>query len=104
MSFGAHYWGIVVTHAIAPSHYLLFPPFHYVIAKMVPAMQLAAHAKCNTLYGRSYGLKSKNFKLDRLLLSRIIMGLLSACCELLYKHSNLKTVARDREIDYWIQN
>ena len=32
------------------------------------------------------------------------MGLRCACCELLYKHSNLKTVARDREIDYWIQN
>ena len=30
-------------------------PFHYVMAKIVPVVQLAAHAKSNTLYGRSYG-------------------------------------------------
>ena len=31
-------------------------------------MQLAAHAKSSTLYGRSYSLKSKFFRLDRLIL------------------------------------
>ena len=30
-------------------------PFHYVMAKIVPVVQLAAHAKSSTLYGRSYG-------------------------------------------------
>ena len=46
-----------------------------VIAKIVSAMQFAAHAKRNTLYGRSYGSKSKFFRLDGLLLFPIIMGL-----------------------------
>ena len=31
------------------------PPFHYVMAKIVPVVQLAVHAKSSTLYGRSYG-------------------------------------------------
>ena len=53
---------------------LTSPPFHLVIVKIVPAMQLAAHDKCGTLYGRSYGLKSKFFRLDGLLLFRIIMA------------------------------
>ena len=30
-------------------------PFHYVMAKIVPAMKLAAHAKSGTLYVRSCG-------------------------------------------------
>ena len=30
-------------------------PFHYVTTKIVPVVQLAAHAKSSTLYGRSYG-------------------------------------------------
>ena len=30
-------------------------PFHYVTAKIVSVVQLAAHAKSSTLYGRSYG-------------------------------------------------
>ena len=30
-------------------------PFHYVMAKIVPVVQLAAHAKSSTLYGQSYG-------------------------------------------------
>ena len=34
-------------------------PFHYIMAKIVPVVQLAAHAKSSTLYGctvvRSYG-------------------------------------------------
>ena len=29
-------------------------PFHYVLAKIVPVVKLAAHAKSSTLYGRSY--------------------------------------------------
>ena len=59
-------------------------PFHYVMAKIVPAMQLAAHAKSSTSYGRSYCVKSSFFRLDALLLFRIIMGLHSARCELRY--------------------
>ena len=63
-------------------------PFHYVMAKIVPAMQLAAHAKSSTLYGRSYGVKSKFFRLDGLLLFCIIMGLWCARCE--FRYSNLQ--------------
>ena len=37
-------------------------PFHYVMAKIVPAMQLATHAKSSTLYGRSHGLKLVLFR------------------------------------------
>ena len=36
-------------------------PFHYVMAKIVPVVQLAAHAKSSTFYGRSYGRRSKFF-------------------------------------------
>ena len=60
-------------------------PFHYVMAKIVPVVQLAAHAESSTLYGRSYGRTPKFFRLDELLLFRIIMGLRCAClarCEL----------------------
>ena len=47
---------------------LPFPsPFHYVMAKIVHAMQLTTHAKSGTLYGRSYGRKFKFFRLDGLL-------------------------------------
>ena len=45
-------------------------PFHYVMAKIVPVVLLAAHAKSSTLYGRSYGRTSKFFRLDGLLLLR----------------------------------
>ena len=41
-------------------------------------VQLAAHAKSSTLYGRSYGRTSKFFRLDVPLLFCIIMGLRSA--------------------------
>ena len=41
-------------------------------------VQLAAHAKSSTLYGRSYGRTFKFFRLDELLLFCIIMGLRSA--------------------------
>ena len=42
----------------------------------VPAVQLTTHVKSSTLYGRSYGRKSKFFRLDGLLLPfGIIMGL-----------------------------
>ena len=57
-------------------------PFHYVMANIVPAMQLAA--KRSTSYGRSYGAKSKFFRLDGLLLFCIIMGLSCTPCELRY--------------------
>ena len=49
-------------------------PFHYVMAKIVPVVQLAAHAKSSTLYGRT----TKFFWLDGLLLFCIVMGLRSA--------------------------
>ena len=42
-------------------------PIHYVMAEIVPAIQLATHVKSSTLYGRSYSLKSKFFRLDGLL-------------------------------------
>ena len=42
---------------------------------IVPVVQLAAHAKSSTLYGRSYGRTSKFFRLDGLLLFCIIMEL-----------------------------
>ena len=45
----------------------------------MPAVQLTTHVKSSTLYGRSYGRKSKFFRLDGLLLPFcIIMGLRSA--------------------------
>ena len=43
----------------------------------MPVAQLAKYAKSGTLYGRSYGCTSKFFRLDRLLLFCIIMGLRS---------------------------
>ena len=46
-------------------------PFHYAMAKIMPVVQLAADAKSSTLYGR----KTKFFRLDGLLLFRIVMGL-----------------------------
>ena len=39
-------------------------PFHYVIAKKVPAMQLAAHAKSSTSYAWLYGRKFKFFRFE----------------------------------------
>ena len=50
----------------------------------MPAVQQAAHAKSSTLYGRSDGVKSKFFRLDGLLLFRIIMGLRYERCDLRY--------------------
>ena len=49
-----HYHFLVVLVAVAVA----------VMAKIVSTMQFAAHAKRNTLYGRSYGGKSKFFRLD----------------------------------------
>ena len=70
---------------------LLSPsPFHYVMAKIVPAVQLAAYGKSSTLYGRSYCRTTKFFRLDGLLLFRIIMRLRCARfarCELRYNES-----------------
>ena len=51
------------------------PPFHYVMAKIVPVVQLAVHAKSSTLYGRSYGRNSNFFRFNGLLLFCIIIGL-----------------------------
>ena len=43
---------------------LLSPsPFHNVMAKIVPAMQLTAHAKSSTLCGGPYSVKSNFFRL-----------------------------------------
>ena len=45
----------------------------------VPAIQLTTHVKSSTLYGRSYGRRSKFFRFDGLLLPFcIVMGLRSA--------------------------
>ena len=61
-------------HLISPAHYLLprslAPPL---MAEIVPVVQLVAHAKSSTLYGRSYGHTSKFFRLDGLLLFRTIL-------------------------------
>ena len=54
------------------------------MAQIMPAVQLAAHAKSSTLYGPSYGVKFKFFRLDELPLFRIIMRLRCARCELCY--------------------
>ena len=48
-------------------------PFHYVMAKIVPVVHFAAHAKSSTIYGRT----TTFFRLDELLLFRIVMGLRS---------------------------
>ena len=63
--------------------------FHFVMYTVVPAMQLAAHAKSSTLYGRSYVRKSKSFWLDRLLLFLITMERGCARCELRYNITDL---------------
>ena len=55
-------------------------PFHYVMAKIVPVVQLAAHAKSSTLYGRT----TKFFGLDGLLLFRIVIVYGATLCELRY--------------------
>ena len=49
-------------------------PFHYLMAKIVPVIQLAANAKSSTLYGRT----TKFFRLDGLLPFCIVMGPRSA--------------------------
>ena len=68
-------------------------PFHYVMAKIVPVVQLAAHAKSSTFYGRtvaqSYGRKTIFFRLDGLLLFCIVMGLRSASSAINSAHAPL---------------
>ena len=68
-------WRTLMGYPIyARSHACALPspsPFHYVMAKIVPVVQLAAHAKSSTLYGRT----TKFFRLDGLLLFRIVMEL-----------------------------
>ena len=66
------------------------------MAKNVPAIHLAAHTKSSSLYGRSvvrsHGRKSNFFRLDGLLLFRIITGLRCARCEHRYERvGRLKT-------------
>ena len=70
------------------------------MAKNVPAIHLAAHAKSSSWYGRSYGWSYGrsygrtvvSFRLDGLLLFRIITGLRCARCEQRYEHvRRLKT-------------
>ena len=56
--------------------------FHYVMAEIVPAVQLVTHAKSSTWYGCPYGHKSKFFRLDGLLLFRVLMGLRCSRCKL----------------------
>ena len=68
------------SYARNSAYALLSPsPFHFIMAKIVPAVQLAAHAKSSTLHGQSYGLKSKYFRLDGLILFPIIMAIMSKC-------------------------
>ena len=59
-------------------------PFHYVIAKILPAVQLTTHARSNIFNGRPQGHTSKVFRLLGLLLFRIIVGLRCVRCELRY--------------------
>ena len=55
------------------------PSITYIMTKIVPVVQLAAHAKSSTLYGRTVvGSYNQIFRLDGLLLFRIVMGLRSA--------------------------
>ena len=54
-------------------------PFHYVMPKIAPVVQLTAHAKSSTLYSRSYGRtvvrsEVQIFRFDGLLLFRVIVG------------------------------
>ena len=64
---------------------LLSPsPCHYAMAKLVPTVQLATHVYSKTLYSWLYGVKSKFFWLDGLILFHIIMGQCCTCCELHY--------------------
>ena len=86
-------------------------PFHYVMAKIVPVVQLAAHAKSSTLYGctvvRSYGRATKFFRLDGLLLFRIVMGLRSASSaitNITYYKQNILQTEHITNITYYKHN
>ena len=53
-----------------------------------PVVRLTTHVKSSTLYGRSYGRKSKFFRLDGLLLPFcIIMGLRSASSAIMWRRT-----------------
>ena len=85
-------------------------PFHYVMAKIVPVVQLAAHAKSSTLYGRtvvrsygrtvvrSYGRTTKFFGLDGLLLFRIVMGLRSASSAIIWSRSDKRKILKFKNL------
>ena len=80
-SDGVSWRSLIEYPSYARNHACALPspsPFHYVMAKIVPVVQLATHAKSSTLYGRSYGRTFKFFRLDGLLLFCIITGLRSA--------------------------
>ena len=53
-------------------------PFPYVMARIVPATQLAAHAKIVTLYGRSYHLKLLSFHIGYGAMLRALSALRAA--------------------------
>ena len=57
----------------------------------MPAVQLTTHVKSSTLYGRSYGRKSKFFRLDGLLLFCIIMGLRSSSSAIIVQCASSNT-------------
>ena len=81
-------------------------PFHYVMARIVPVVQLDAHAKSSTLYGRtvvrsygrtvvrSYGRTTKFLGLDGLLLFCIVMGLRSASSAIILSNTELHTIVK----------
>ena len=73
-------------------------PFHYVMARIVPVVQLDAHAKSSTLYGRtvvrSYGRTTKFLGLDGLLLFCIVMGLRSASSAIILSDTELHTIVK----------
>ena len=84
------------------------------MAKIMPVVQLAAHAKSSTLFGRtvirSYGRTTKFFCLDGLLLFRIVMGLRSASsairfivykCKMEGQNLNFTGVQSYRKFHYW---
>ena len=94
-------WRILMWYpSYARNHACALPspsPFHYVMAKIVPVVQLAAHAKSSTLYGRT----TKFFRLDGLLLFCIVMGLRSASSAITIVHWPFERGSSDRSILMW---
>ena len=59
-------------------------PFHYVMAKIVPVVQLAAHAKSSTLYGRTV-VRSYNQIFSACWVTTISYSYGAMLCKLRYK-------------------